>query len=111
MNYNKEENIMTQQQAAPTEAQNQSIPVVVAQNAKSTSYANVFNTQVMDGGIAVSCGISQAETHNTENGPQTVLAVYLENRIMMTLDSAARLANSLSQAVQQAVAAQQAERK
>lgn len=98
---------MAKKQTAPEEAKTQSVPVIVAQNAKSTSYANVFNTQVMDGGIAVSCGISQTETRNTENGPQTVLSVYLENRIMMTLDSAARLANSLSQAVQQAVAAQQ----
>ena len=96
-------------QNAQTEEKQQTIPVVVAQNAKATSYANVFNTQIMDGGIAVSCGISQTETRPTENGNQTVLAVYLENRIMMTLDSAARLANSLNQAVQQAVAAQQAQ--
>ena len=57
--------------------------------------------------VCVCCGISQTETRPTENGNQTVLAIYLENRIMMTLDSAARLANSLNQAVQQAVAAQQ----
>ena len=106
MDSNKKENIMSQQQAAPAEAQNQSIPVVVAQNAKSTSYANVFNTQVMDGGIALSCGISQRETRASEEGPQTVLSVYLENRIMMSVETASHLAQSLTQAVQQIAAAQ-----
>lgn len=102
---------MAKKQTAPAATQTQSIPVIVAQNATSTSYANVFNTQVMDGGIAVACGISQTENRTTENGQQTVLSVYLEHRIMMTLDSAARLAQTLNQAVQQALAAQQEAKK
>ena len=91
-------------QAKPEEVQ---IPVVVAKNADKTSYANVFHTQPLDGGIALSCGISQPETRATAEGAQTVLSIYLEHRIMMTVDTANRLAQNLLQAVQQATAGQE----
>ena len=92
-------------QTKPEEVQ---IPVVVAKNADKTSYANVFHTQPLDGGIALSCGISQPETRATEDGnQQPILSIYLEHRIMMTVDTANRLAQNLLQAVQQATAGQE----
>lgn len=90
-------------------ANEQKLPVVIAQNATSTSYANVFNVQYLDGGIVLACGISQIEGRRDQEGrEQSVLGVYLEDRIMMTIDSAARLAQTLNQAVENARAAQAA---
>ena len=77
--------------------QQQEIKVALDTSRLKNSYANVFETRFSDSEIFLSCGISHLEQQNGEN----VLAIQLENRIVMTPDSALRLNQALSQILAQ----------
>lgn len=77
--------------------QQQEIKVALDASRLKNSYANVFETRFSESEIFLTCGISHLEQQNGEN----VLAVQLENRIVMTPASALRLNQALAEILTQ----------
>ena len=72
------------------------VPVSFTGKRVPTSYANAFQTRVMDGMVCLSYGLSYGEP--LTRGGETVqgLAVDMERRVVMTPDAAGRLLNALA---------------
>ena len=77
--------------------QQQEIRVALDASRVKNSYANVFETRFSESEIFLSCGISHLEQQGEEN----ILAVQLENRIVMTPASALRLNQALAEILTQ----------
>ena len=84
-------------QNAAQAPQQQEIKVALDSSRVKNSYANVFETRFSESEIFLTCGISHLE----QQGEDQVLAVQLENRIVMTPASALRLNQALAEILTQ----------
>ncbi|MBR3664427.1 MAG: hypothetical protein IKN64_07210 [Desulfovibrio sp.] len=78
------------------------LPMVLNHSHIPSDFANVFQTRIVDGLVAISYGVSYPDTATDANGQkQPVYAVELERRLVMKPDSAKRLYNVLAQTLKQ----------
>lgn len=82
---------------AKKESAQQEIRVALDSSRLKNSYANVFETRFSESEIFLTCGIS----HMEQQGEENILAVQLENRIVMTPASAFRLNQALAELLAQ----------
>ncbi|MBQ7585116.1 MAG: flagellar motor protein MotB [Desulfovibrionaceae bacterium] len=80
------------QVATGAESQEKRVTVRQANRRLPSSYANVFQTRVVDNMVCISYGLSYPENNEGE----TNLTVDLERRIIMLPEAAARLAQTLN---------------
>ena len=77
------------------------LPMVLNHNHIPSDFANVFQTRIVDGLLAISYGVSYPDNATDANGQkQPVYAVELERRLVMSPESARRLVKALTQTLQ-----------
>ena len=78
------------------------LPMVLNHNHIPSDFANVFQTRIVDGLLAISYGVSYPDNATDANGQkQPVYAVELERRLVMSPASARRLVKVLAQTLKQ----------
>lgn len=91
--------------ASDAAGQARQVPVGFTGKRVPTSYANAFQTRVVDGMVCLSYGVSYGEPVAREGGNVQGLAVDMERRVVMTPDAAGRLVNALARLLRPAAGA------